>query len=311
MNVHRLLVLGTAALVPIAIDPEFAAATLNVAPAPVQMVITALPAHGKSPVEPLTPSALAVLQGDTRTQVTSVEPLTGDRSDMQMVILLDDSTRSASLTLHFSALRSFLKGLPPTAEVAVGYMRNGMGPLVQPFTLNHEAAANSLHVPLSVPGSNGSPYFALSELVQHWPSKKPAPRRVVLMLTDGVDRYFDNSMIDDPYVDAAILDAAKQGVAVYAIYLRGAGGGGQGAWTMDFAQSRLSIMAEQTGGYAYFEDFTDPVTIAPFLGDLQARLSNQYRITVAGLHGRGLQAVKVRSELPGVKITAPERVYLP
>lgn len=311
MNVHRLLFLGMVAVAQVAIAPAFAGSTLSIAPAPVQMAITALPAAGKGPIEPLTPSALTVLQGDTRAQVTSVERLTGPMAGAQLVILLDDSSGSASLTLHFSELRSFLKGLPATTEVAVGYMRNGMGPLVQPFTFNHEAAANALHVPLSVPGLNGSPYFALSDLIQHWPSAKPTPRRVVLMLTDGVDRYFDNSTIDDPYVDAAARDAVKQDVAVYSIYLRGAGRYGRGLYTTDFAQSRLSMLAGQTGGYAYFEDFTNPVTIAPFLSDFENRLANQYRITVAGLHGKGLQTVKVRSELPSVKITAPERVYLP
>ena len=62
---------------------------------------------------------------------------------------------------------------------------------------------------------------------------------MVLMLTDGVDRYYDTSMVDDPYVGTAIQDAMKRGVAVYSIYLRGAGFSRRGFWSTNIAQSRL------------------------------------------------------------------------
>jgi hypothetical protein len=311
MSARRLLVFGTAILAVAAIGPQISQATLKIAEAPVQMVITALPAHGNGPVERLTPGDISVLQGDTRGEVLSLQPLTGVMAAEQLVVLLDDSSQSASLSVHFNELRPFLEKLPATTEVAVGYMRNGTVLYVQPFTKDHDAAANSLRLPLGVPGVNGSPYFSLSDLLGHWPSKNPAQRRDVLMLTDGVDRYFGTSIIDDPYVDAAIRDAAKQKVAVYPIYLFGAGGYGRGLYTRTFAQSRLLLLAQQTGGYAYFEDFTNPVTIAPFLSDFDHRMANQYLISVAGLHGKGLQTVKVVSERPDVKITAAERVYLP
>lgn len=308
MNVHRLLVVGVAALAAAGIGPVLASTRPE---SPVRMVITALPANGNLPVQSLTPSNLTVLQGNNPAEIVSLERFAGDQSGVQLYILLDDSSHSSSLTLHFSELRPFLKNLPADTQVAVGYMRNGTAILAQAFTLDHQAAAKSLRAPLAVPGLNASPYFALSDLVKHWPSAQPAPRKVVLMLTDGVDRYFGTSMMDDPYTDSAIRDALSHGVAVYSIYLRGSGVYGRGAWTKDFAQSRLQQVAEQTGGYAYFQDFSDPVTIAPFLSDFQNRLANQYVITVAGLHGHGVLEVKVRSELPSVKVTGPVRVYLP
>jgi hypothetical protein len=130
------------------------------------------------------------------------------------------------------------------------------------------------------------------------------------MLTDGVDRYYGNGIIDDPYVDDAIHDVLKNGVMVYSIYLRGAGLYGRGEYATNFAQSRLMHVSEQTGGYAYFQDFTDPVTIAPFLNNFQDRLDNQYRVTLGAISGNGVQPVKVRTEVPGVKIQAPTRVYI-
>lgn len=311
MLLHRLWVFGTALLALECLGPPLRAATLNLAERPTQLVITALPAQGGGAVEALTPSSLAVTQGDTQAQVVSVQPLTGETADLQLFVLLDDSSRSSALGLHFSELRKFFEALPPTTQIAVGYMRNGTFITVEPFTSKHAAAANSLRLPLDAPGINGNPYFALSSLVKHWPSTEQVTRRAVLMLTDGVDRYFGTPSIDDPYVDTAIRDAAKQEIAVYSIYLRGAGRYGRGLYTTDFAQSRLLQVAEQTGGYAYFEGLTNPVTVAPFLSDLQLRLASQYRITVTGLQGTGLQSINVRSVVPDIKVTAPERVYLP
>jgi hypothetical protein len=52
------------------------------------------------------------------------------------------------------------------------------------------------------------------------------------------------------------------------------------------------------------------VTISPFLHDFEDRLNNQYRVTIAALNGKGVQPVKVRTEVPGLKIEAPTRIYL-
>jgi hypothetical protein len=203
-----------------------------------------------------------------------------------------------------------LASLPASTQVAIGYMRNGTAAISQPFTVDHGKAVRALRLPLGVPGENGSPYFALSDLVQHWPSKEPANRRAVLMLTDGVDRYYDAAIVDDPYVDTAIRDALKQGVMVYSIYLRGAGQYARSGRATNFAQSRLLEVSEQTGGYAYFEGFTDPVTIAPFLKDLQDRLDHQYKAAIEVTSEKGVQPVKVHSEMLGLKIDAPTRIYV-
>jgi hypothetical protein len=164
---------------------------------------------------------------------------------------------------------------------------------------------------MSIPGGNGSPYFALSDVAKHWPSKDATGRRVVLMLTDGVDRYFGTSMEDDPYLDASVHDALKKGIMVYSIYLRGAGFYGSTGRERLFAQSRLMQTGEQTGGHAYFQDLTDPVSIAPFLKDLQNRFDNQYRVTVQAFDQKGVQPVKVRSAAPGLKIEGPTEIYVP
>jgi hypothetical protein len=289
----------------ITVTPAISATIPNTQAAQAQMVITVLPAPPT-----LAPSDLMVKHGNLPLPVTGIQRLTGPSADMQLFILLDDSTRSSSLGIQLPRLKTFVESLPATTQVAIGYMRNGTFGQVQAFTVDHQKAANALRLPLAVPGDNGSPYFALSDLAKHWPSRESTDRRAVLMLTDGVDRYYGSAVPDDPYVNEAVHDTLKDGVMVYSIYLRGAGLYGQGNWTTNIAQSRLLEVSEQTGGYAYFQDFTDPVSISPFLTDFEARLDNQYQVTMQVLSGKGVQPVKVQTEVPGLKIQAPSRIYL-
>jgi hypothetical protein len=278
---------------------------------PTQMVVTVLPVPQAGVIsQNLQASDLRVTQGDTLLPVARLQRLAGEFADMQLFVFLDDSTRSSSLGLQLPELKTFLNSLPATTQIAVGYMRNGTFALTQAFTADHQKAADSLRLPTAIPGENGSPYFALSDLVKHWPSKESTDRRAVLMFTDGVDRYYDTAVVDDPYVDAAVQQALKGGVAVYSVYLRGAGYFGRSGRATTFAQSRLLQVSDETGGYAYFQGLSDPVNIAPFLNDFHTRLENQYKVTFAAKNARGVQAVKLRTELPGLKIESPSRIYV-
>jgi len=303
--------IGAAAVLVAAMTPAISASLPGTAAAPARMVITVRPSHVGAVPETLEARDVTVLEGPNSipARVSGMRRLSGDLADMQLFLLLDDSTRSSSLGTQLSDLKALVKSLPATAQVGIGYMRNGTFGMTQPFTTDHEKAAAALRLPISVPGENGSPYFALSDLAKHWPSKQATTRRTVLMLTDGVDRYYDMSTVDDPYVDAAVRDVVRQGIQVYPIYLRGAGRFGSGPLSTDFAQSRLIQVSEQSGGYSYFEAMTDPVTIQPFLKDFEQRLQNQYEVTFESA-AKGFQQVKVQVEMPGVKIDAPKSVWV-
>ncbi len=282
--------------------------TTGVAP---QMVVTVLlGANGSRPAD-LGQGEIAVLQGKTPLPVVRLQKMAGDLANMQLFVFLDDSTRSSGLGTHLGELKSFFNSLPATTEVAVGYMRNGSFALSQAFTADHRKAVDALRLPMAIPGENGSPYFALTDLVKHWPSKEATGRRAVLMLTDGVDRYWGTNITDDPYMDESIHNALKQGVMVYSIYLRGSGRYDRNGWVTLFGQSRLIEVSEQTGGYAYFEDFRDPVQIASFLDDLRDRLNNQYQVTLGAIGDKGIHPVKLKTESPGLKVSGPTRVYVP
>lgn len=294
----------------LAVSPGFAGSIPSAGGVPAEIVITARAPSDRSPQETLKAGDVKVLQGNTPVPVVGFERLAGDLADMQLVVLLDDSTRSSSLGIQLPQLKSFIQALPATTQVAVGYMRNGTFFSTQSFTADHEKAADALRLPQAIPGGNGSPYFALSDLLKHWPSKQATGRRAVLMLTDGVDRYYGSAIMDDPYVDTAMRDALKKDVLVYSIYLRGAGLYGRGGWVTNVAQSRLLEVSQETGGHAYFQDLTDPVSILPFLNNFQDRLNNQYKITIEALNRKGVQPVKLRTEVPGVKIEGPTHVFV-
>jgi hypothetical protein len=310
MKIERSVVTGMIAVALMSVSPGISASDPDAARVPAQMVITVLSGKNGTRPKSLEAGELTVMQGNTPAPVVRLQQLTGDLADMQLFVFLDDSTRSSSLGIQLPELKTFLKSLPATTQVAVGYMRNGTFALAQPFTTDHPKAADALRLPAAIPGENGSPYFALSDLGKHWPSKQSTGRRVVLMLTDGVDRYYGEANMDDPYVEAAIHDALKEGVMVYSIYLRGAGFAGRSAWATNFAQSRLSEVSDATGGYAYFQGLTDPVSISPFLKDFQDRLDNQYQLSIKALHEKGVQPVKLQTELPGLKIQSPTHIYV-
>jgi hypothetical protein len=310
MKIELSVVAGMIAVALMSVSPGISASNPDTPRVAAQMVITVLSGKGGTRPKSLEASELTVLQRNTPAPVVRLQQLTGDLADMQLFVFLDDSTRSSSLGIQLPELKTFLKSLPATTQVAVGYMRNGTFALAQSFTTDHPKAADALRLPAAIPGENGSPYFALSDLGKHWPSKQSTGRRVVLMLTDGVDRYYGLANTDDPYVDAAIHDVLKEGVMVYSIYLRGAGFAGRSAWATNFAQSRLSEVSEETGGHAYFQGLTDPVSISPFLKDFQDRLDNQYQLTFEALHEKGVQPVKLQTELPGLKIQSPTHIYV-
>lgn len=305
----RCAVTGILTLVLLGARPGISGSNPN-SPTLTQTIVTVLPVPGITSPSTLEPSDFSVHHGNTPAHISGVERLSGDQADMQLFILLDDSTRSASLGTQLGELKTFLSSLPPSMQVGVGYMRNGTVATMQSFTTDHQKAAAGLRLPMAVPGENGSPYFVLTDLAKHWPSKETTRRRVVLMLTDGVDPYYGTSIIDDPYVDTAMHEALKDGVMVYSIYLRGAGLYGNGSWVTTTAQSRLSEVSKETGGNAYFQGMTDPVSISPFLKDFEDRLDHQYKLTIEAWSSKGVQPVKVRTELPGVKIEAPSQIYV-
>jgi VWFA-related protein len=235
------------------------------------------------------------------------------RPDLELILLVDDSARS-SLGLHLKEMKTFLMSLPPTTAVAVAYMQNAGPELLHPLTTDHKAAADTLRLPMGVPGGNASPYFILSTLIHRWPDQTPNVRHEVVMISDGVDRYYSLRYDpEDPYVNATIHDAIRGGVIVYSIYYRDTGFASRTMMGINGGQNYLTQLSDETGGQLFYEGFGNPVDMTPFFKSISQKLDNQYELTVTPPNGvpKGVDALKVNVKAPNVKVQAPQRIFFP
>jgi hypothetical protein len=269
---------------------------------------------------PESASALTVSVNDHNGPVSGWAPV--DPSNAQVALLIDDGLRER-VGREIENLRTFVKTMAPGVEVLVGYMQNGHVVADQPFTADHAAAAATLHLPQGMPGISASPYFCLSDFVKHWPDSggssgvgmggAPAQHkaRFVLILTNGVDPYNGGTSVmnqGSPYVDAAISDAQRAGVAVYAIYFGGAGIGGGSA--DNSGQDYLAQLTEGTGGVNYWQGMGNPVSMAPFLTMFQHAVAETYVASFAAPTGKDPQRdmVRVKFSAAKTKLHAPDQI---
>jgi len=277
--------------------------------APVHMVVTVEARHGSTPPD-VGREDVMVYQGRDRDQVADWVPLRGDQAALELFILLDDSSNTSQGS-QLEDLRQFINAQPPTTAVGVAYMQNGIARIQQNLTTDHARAAKSLRLPLGDPGVNASPYFALTDLVKRWPESKV--RREVLMITDGIDRYWGSSP-QDPYVDAAVADAQRAGIVVFAIYTPGEGHDAHSYWRTNWGQNYLAQVADETGGESYSIGFYGaPVSISPYLDDLARRFTRQYLLIFMAKPEKkaGLQRIRLQTEVPNAELVGASQVYVP
>jgi len=276
---------------------------------PAHIVVTAEPKHG-STVPIIRKDDVMVYEGHDRDTVTDWIPLQGDRAGLELFILIDDES-GISLGTQLEDLRQFINSQPPTTKVGVAYMQNGIARVAQNPTSDHAQAAKALRLPMGMAGAEASPYFSLSDLVKRWPESNE--RRAVLMVSDGIDRYYGAGDPQDPYLEAAIDDAGKAGIIVSAIYTPGAGHFEHSYWQNYWGQLYLSELAEKTGGEAYYIGFTGaPVSFTPYLEQLNRRLQNQYLLEFLAKPPKkaGWVQVRIRTEVPEVDLISARRVWV-
>jgi hypothetical protein len=276
---------------------------------PVHMVVTVEPHHGAD-VPEVNREDVMVFEGKSRDMVTEWVPAQGDRAALELFVLLDDGS-SDSLGNQLKDIAQFINAQPDSAKIGVAYMQNGVAKIVQDLTSDHAQAAKALRLPMGMRGTNGSPYFALSDLIKRWPQS--TARREILMATDGVDLYYGSRDLSDPYVAEAIDDAQRAGIVVSAIYTPGVGHFGHSYWQTYWGQLYLAQLADKTGGEAYDIGFTgSPVSFVPYLDDVTHRLNHQYLLTFLAAPPKkaGWQSIKLRSEVSRVDLVSADKVYV-
>lgn len=274
-------------------------------------VVTVLPSQTGAAVPPISQSQVAVKVDGKSADISNWKRLEDSNAPIQLVVLIDDSDRG-TLGNQLGDIAQFIHSLPPAAEAGVAYMENGRAVLAGPLTRDHAAAARELRIPRGPAGISGSPYFCLSDLAHHWPSQNASARRVVVMITDGVDNYEIRYDPDDPYVQAAIHDAVRSRISVYSIYWRDRGRFAGSWYAANDGQNLLAQLTAATGGNSYWLGMGNPVSLQPYFQDLDRRLKNQYSlsVTVPLTNGPRVATLSLRASGTPAKVIAPQRVFI-
>jgi hypothetical protein len=247
-------------------------------------------------------------------KVTGWTPARGSHAGLNMFLLIDDSS-DRSLGSQLNELRNFITAQAPMTLVAVGYMRNATVQILQDFTNDHAAAANAVRIPLGNTGAFGSPYLSVIDMMNRWP-EHPS-RRVIVMVTDGIDRSRggprSRGLSTMPDVTRASDLAQRTGTLIYTLFFPGVGARRRNLWEATNGQNGIARLSDESGAESFFLGVQAPVSFRPFLDRIQTALNNQYLLEFRAIpSGRaGLQSVSVGTELPGVELISADGVWVP
>ncbi len=311
LKVPRLLLMLLVGVSSVAITTRFSAHAQdqNAPKVPITTTVTVLGPKFTAP-PPLTRQDITAFSSKTRLDVINWVPAQGEKAPLQFAIVIDNSANQLGVGTQLNDLAAFIRRQSRSTAVGVFYAVNGTVQTASNFSTNHEAVAKALRLPLGGAGDSPSVYLSLSDLIKsRWPVT--GARRGVLLISSGVDRLDRGPQ--SPYVAAAIEDSQRAGVVVHAIYTDGVRFGetlrGQ------FAQDNLVQLADQTGGFSFFEGISTPVSFAPYLNQLDMLLHNQYLLTVSfqpsGKERGELRPIEIRTEQKNVTLKYPKQVFVP
>ena len=247
--------------------------------------------------------------GDEQT-ILSIRSIT--TNSLALAVLIQDDL-SSEANLQLQNIKQFIRGLPKGSRVMVAYLRGGTLDIRQKFTDDLNKAADSIRIIVgSASVAPRSPYDGVIDTLKRFDAL-PAGRRAILMISDGLDvsnGVSGSSPTQSIDLDEAILKAQKRGVAVYSFYASGSLTSQGNSQLINFGQSSLLKIAEETGGRAFFQGSFTAVSFEPFFKDLGLLLNRQFALTYVSTHlKKGYHKVKVMSTNPEVKIEHPRGYY--
>src|SRR5581483_10681521 len=212
-------------------------------------------------------------------------------------------------------IRSFVTFPPASTSVVIGDMRNDTVDPAQRFTSDHAQAAQAIRLSKANTGAFGSPYLSVIDLMNPWPEHHN--RRVVIMITDGIDRARGGprSRLSNiiPDVDRASEVAQRTGTLVYTIYAPGVGHLRRNFWEANNGQIGISKLSDETGAESFYLGFQQAVSFKPYLEQIQKYLQDQYLLTFGAQPGRneGLQSVSVDTDVAGTELLSADSAWVP
>lgn len=275
-------------------------------------IVTVLPNNSNEQRVNVSQQDIQQVKVDGKTaQVTSWSPIESANSPVELVFLIDSDAR-ASLGTQTNTISHFVEEMPPNTKMAIAYMQNGTAAFSQPFSSNPSEVLKALHSNAGF-GETASPYFCLSDLAKHWPSHDRAARRIVVMISDGIDYYDLHYDPDDPYVRAAIDDSVRNGLVVYFMYWANIGRISSMGFAQSAGQNLMLEVTDATGGYSYWEGMGNPVSFEPYFKDLRRRLANQFGLEFTAplkQDNAQIERLDLKLSVPGAKVDAPNKVLV-
>jgi hypothetical protein len=314
-RIHQVLSLFAGAIMLVAGAGISRAADNSAASVPVTMTVTASVAADKRMPE-IGRDDIVVRQGKNQLNVTELVPARGDRAGLELFILIDDAS-DARFSLHYDDLRAFINSQPASTLVGIGYMQNATVRIGQDPTADHELAAQALRLPLGYRGAFGSPYLSVTDLMKNWPVNQN--RREVIMITSGIGRGHERHFLNwrtgyqlDADADTASAVAQKTGTNIFTIYTQGSAPLRLSQRALMNGQMNMSWLADRTGGAAFYLGLHNPVSIQPYLGELQRIFDNQYLLSFSANAGKraALQNISLSTEVAGVEFSAHDAVWV-
>jgi len=237
---------------------------------------------------------------------TILSARTPNDSPMTLAILLQDDL-SPSVSVEARNLAAFVRNQPGGSRVMVAYIRSGTLDVRRKFTTELDKAAGSIRPPLGLASAAPyNPYVEIIEALRRFDSQ-PLGRRAMIVVSDGLDisRGADSSSpaasLD---LERAITQAQRRSVAIYSIFVPPAADISQ--HLLSNAQSCLEKLSHETGGRAFFQGMSAPVSFDPFLREIDTLLGKQIALTYLSTHPKkGFHKLDIKPLERDVEIRHP------
>jgi hypothetical protein len=151
--------------------------------------------------------------------------------------------------------------------------------------------------------------------MKSWPVDQN--RREVILLTHGVGRDRHHFLRGHGYsldadADTATAVAQRTGTNIFAIYAPGSTYLRHRYWEGVNGQLNLTRLTDRTGGASFYLGLHSPVTIQPYLAQLQTIFDNQYLLSFSAKEGKksGLQTINLSTDVAGVDLATHQAVWV-
>jgi hypothetical protein len=230
----------------------------------------------------------------------------GYDSPMTLAVLLQDDLAS-SVSVEAKTVAEFIRNQPGGSRVMVAYIRQGSLDVRRKFTNELERAAQSVRPPLGLASASPyNPYVEIIEGLRRFDSQ-PLGRRAMVVVSDGLDisRGLDTSSPGQSFdLQRAISEAQRRSVAIYSIFVPSAAS--VSPLLSLNGQSCLERLSNETGGRAFFQGTSAPLSFDPFLKEIDALLKGQIAYTYLSTHtNKGFHRLEIKPLDNDVEIRHP------